>query len=32
MHYGHKNKGNDYQLKKLFIVNQIFCVSTLGNV
>ena len=26
------NKGNDYQLKKLLIVNQILPVSILGNV
>ena len=25
---GHKNKGNDHQLKKLFMVKQILLVST----
>ena len=29
---GHKNKGNDHQLKKLLITQQILLVSTLGNV
>ena len=29
---GHKNKGNDHQLKKLLIAQQILLVSTLGNV
>ena len=29
---GHKNKGNDHQLKELLIVKQILLVSTLGNV
>ena len=32
MHEGHKNKGNDLQLKKLFIFKQILLVSTFGNV
>ena len=31
-HYGHKNKGNDHQLKEFLIVKQILPVSTLGNV
>ena len=29
---GHKNKGNDHQLKKLLIAQQLLLVSTLGNV
>ena len=29
---GHKNKGNDHQLKILLIVKQILLVGTLGNV
>ena len=31
-HQGHESKGNDHQLKKLLIVNQILLVSSLGNV
>ena len=31
-HTCHENKGNDHQLKKLFIVRQILLVSTLVNV
>ena len=31
-HLGHKNKGNDHQLNKLLIVEQILLVSALGNV
>ena len=31
INYGHKNKGNEYQLKKLLIVEQILLVSTLSN-
>ena len=27
MHLGHKNRGNDHQLKKLLIVKQILLVS-----
>ena len=29
---GHENKGNGYQLEKLWIMNQILLISTLGNV
>ena len=29
---GHENKGNDHQLKKLLIVEQVLLVSNLGNV
>lgn len=29
-HWGHKNKENDHQLKKLMTVKQILHVSTLG--
>ena len=29
---GHENKGNDHQLKKFYIANQILLVSTLENV
>jgi len=32
MHKGQENKGNDEQLKKLLINEQILLVSTLGNV
>ena len=32
MQYGHENKENYQQLKKLLIVTQILLVSTLGNV
>ena len=31
-HEGHKNRGNDHQLKKLLIVEHILLVSILGNV
>ena len=31
-HYGHENKRNDLQLKKLVIFKQILLVSTFGNV
>ena len=29
---GHKNKGNDHQVKKLLIVKQILHVSTFGDM
>ena len=32
MFYGHENKGNYHQLKKLLIAEQILLASTLGNV
>ena len=32
MFYGHENKRNYHQLKKLLIAEQILLVSTLGNV
>ena len=32
MFYGHENKGNYLQLKKLLIAEQILLASTLGNL
>ena len=32
MHYGHENKANDHQVKKLLIVKHILLLRTLENV